>query len=92
MSQGDVSFVLNGDSVVCPAGLTLAGALVFLSGGPARLTPRLGLPRAAFCGMGLCFDCVMQVDGVPGVRSCLTPVEPGMVVELQTGDATLAER
>ncbi len=37
-------------------------------------------PRGLFCGMGACQDCLVVVDGVEGVRACLTPVQPGMDV------------
>jgi predicted molibdopterin-dependent oxidoreductase YjgC len=38
-----------------------------------------------FCGIGRCTDCVMTVDGVPGVRTCVTEVREGMRVERQRG-------
>ena len=38
-------------------------------------------PRGYFCGMGVCFDCVMTIDGVPNTRSCVTWVRDGMTVE-----------
>jgi predicted molibdopterin-dependent oxidoreductase YjgC len=40
-----------------------------------------GAPRGLFCAMGLCFGCLVTVDGVPDVRACRTTVEPGMCVE-----------
>jgi len=40
-----------------------------------------GAPRGLFCGMGICFDCLVTVDGRPNVRACMTTVQPGMVVE-----------
>ena len=42
-------------------------------------------PRFLFCGIGQCTDCVMIVDGVPNVRTCITPVREGMKVETQIG-------
>jgi aerobic-type carbon monoxide dehydrogenase small subunit (CoxS/CutS family) len=39
-----------------------------------------GAPRGLFCGMGVCFDCLVTVDGVENVRACLTPVTEGMVI------------
>lgn len=40
-----------------------------------------GSPAGAYCGMGVCFDCVVSVDGVPNVRGCTTPATPGCRVE-----------
>lgn len=42
-------------------------------------------PRGIFCGIGQCTDCVMTVNGKPNVRTCITPVEAGMVIETQEG-------
>jgi hypothetical protein len=44
-----------------------------------------GEPRGFFCGMGICFDCAMTVDGVPNTRTCVTWVRDGMTVERQRG-------
>ncbi|MHB8947330.1 MAG: (2Fe-2S)-binding protein, partial [Bacillota bacterium] len=46
--------------------------------------PRTG-PRGLFCAIGRCTDCVMTVDGVPNVRTCVTPVREGLRVETQRG-------
>lgn len=59
-------------------------AAVLASGARAfRLTDRDGAPRAYFCGMGVCHECLMVVDGVPSVRTCMEPVRPGMRIETQ---------
>ncbi len=47
---------------------------------------RRGEPRGPFCNMGVCFDCLVTVDGVADVRACLTPVVDGMAVETGTRD------
>ncbi len=44
-----------------------------------------GKPRGLFCGMGVCFECLVTVDGVPDQRACITPVRPEMEIELQVG-------
>jgi len=41
-------------------------------------------PRGYFCGIGLCTDCMMTVNGVQNVRTCITPVKKGMKIETQT--------
>ncbi len=49
----------------------------------SRTTRITGEPRGMFCGIGRCTDCIMRIDGVPNVRTCLTYVREGMVVETQ---------
>ena len=41
-------------------------------------------PRGYFCGIGLCSDCVVTVDGTPNIRSCITPVKNGMKITTHT--------
>ena len=50
-----------------------------------RYTHKKREPRGIFCGIGQCTDCVMKVNGVPNVRTCITPVEEGMIIETQYG-------
>lgn len=73
------------DGVPLPAylGETVAGALL-ASGRRAWRYTGHGQPRGLFCGIGLCFDCLVTVNGTPNVRACLTPVAAGMVVETGT--------
>jgi D-hydroxyproline dehydrogenase subunit gamma len=44
-----------------------------------------GEPRGIFCGMGVCFDCLMVIDGIPNTRACMTWVREGMDVRRQDG-------
>lgn len=71
--NGRIIDALEGESVA--AALIANGIKVF------RLTKRLKEPRGVFCAIGRCTDCVMTVNGVPNVRTCVTQVEDGMVVE-----------
>ena len=50
-----------------------------------RITPEMKRPRGFFCAIGKCSSCFMVVDGVPNVRTCVTPLKKGMKVETQTG-------
>jgi len=70
---------LDGQPVPAFAGETVATVLLALGRRTFRHTGQ-GAPRGLFCGMGLCFDCLVTVDGVENVRACLTPVAEGMVV------------
>lgn len=75
---------VDGRSVGAHAGESVA--IVLLAGGcvTLRRSARLSEPRGLFCGMGVCFECVVKVNGRPNVRACMTPVEDGMAIE--TGD------
>ena len=54
-----------------------------------RITPEMKRPRGFFCAIGKCSSCFMVVDGVPNVRTCVTPLKEGMKVETQTGKGTV---
>jgi predicted molibdopterin-dependent oxidoreductase YjgC len=77
-----ITITVDGMPLQTFLGETIAGAL--LAGGRRawRRTPQ-GEPRGFFCGIGICFDCTVTVDGIPYVRACLTPVSDGMVVKTE---------
>lgn len=74
-----VSLYVNGRLLRAAAGLSVAAVLA-QAGVPARRSVS-GEPRAPFCGMGVCFECRVRIDGRAHVRACLTPVQEGMRVE-----------
>lgn len=75
-----VSISVDGVEVSVPAGVSLAAALLNLDHLPFRRTPVSGRPRAPFCMMGLCFECLVEIDGEPGQRACQRQVSAGMQV------------
>ena len=78
---------VDGEPVLAFAGESVATVLLALGRRGFRHTQH-GAPRGLFCGMGVCFDCLVTVDGVENVRACLTPVVEGMVIS--TGGRTHA--
>ena len=68
---------LDGRQLIARPGQTIAAVL--LAGGVRswRTTRTGGRPRGLFCGIGVCFDCLVTVNGVPEVRACLAPARPG---------------
>ena len=50
-----------------------------------RYTTRKNEPRGVFCAIGRCTDCIMVVDGLPNVRTCVTPLREGADVRTQVG-------
>jgi NADH dehydrogenase/NADH:ubiquinone oxidoreductase subunit G len=75
-----VTITVDGEPLSAYMGETIAGALLAAGRKAWRRTSH-GQPRGIFCGIGLCFDCLVTVNGIPNVRACITPVTPGMIVE-----------
>jgi len=48
-----------------------------------RQAPLTEKPRSAYCAMGVCFECMVEIDGMPNRQACLTTVKPGMRVVTQ---------
>lgn len=85
MSRLEDQFDFDGRSVPFHPGQTLGAALV-AAGTTAWRTTRLeGRPRGLFCGIGVCFDCLVTVDGHPNQRACLVVARGDMVVVTQEG-------
>lgn len=74
----DVTVTVNGATVAVPVGATVAVA-VAVAGQPCR-TSVIGEPRGPLCGMGICFECRVTINGRPHCRSCQILCEPGMQV------------
>jgi predicted molibdopterin-dependent oxidoreductase YjgC len=83
-SSEDVEIFLDGVPMRAKEGEPVMAALVAAGVHVFRHTKK-GSPRRMFCGIGRCTDCVMKVDGVPGVRTCVTRVRAGMRIERQDG-------
>lgn len=80
-----ITLQVEGKSIVARAGDTLAMALLNAGVTPFRQTPVSDKPRAPLCLMGVCFDCLVEVDGQQNVQSCMLEVKEGMKVLLQHG-------
>lgn len=80
-----VSFCFDGSQIEGYEGEPIAAALKAAGFMVHRYTAKEHKPRGIFCAIGRCTDCVMVVDGVPNVRTCITPLKAGMVVQTQYG-------
>jgi len=80
-----VLFSFDGQSMEGFEGKPIAVALHANGVKIYRYTPEMCRPRGFFCAIGKCSSCFMSVDGVPNVRTCVTPLKRGMVVETQHG-------
>lgn len=80
-----VKFTFDGNEVSGYEGEPIAMALKAAGVMVHRYTKKEHKPRGIFCAIGRCTDCVMVVDGVPNVRTCMTPLKEGMDVRTQYG-------
>lgn len=76
---------LDGETVAVPAGISVAAAMLYLDAAPTRRTALSAVPRAPFCMMGICFDCLMEIDGNPNRRACQVEIAAGMRIRRQRG-------
>ncbi|OKI74108.1 (2Fe-2S)-binding protein [Micromonospora sp. CB01531] len=70
----------RGVTVAAEPGQSVAAALVAAGIHDWRTTRKGGRPRGLFCGIGVCFDCLITVDGVPDQRACLVAAAEGMTL------------
>ncbi|WP_331724407.1 (2Fe-2S)-binding protein (plasmid) [Streptomyces longwoodensis] len=78
--------VVDGEPLPFTEGQTIAAALV-AAGRVAWRTTRINQrPRGVFCGIGVCFDCLVTIDGIGGQRACLVPTRPDMTVTTEEDD------
>ena len=80
-----VSLTIEGKRVDARPGDTVAAAMLAAGLEHCRTTPIGGAPRAPYCMMGVCFECLVTIDGVGNRQGCLVAVREGMRVELQRG-------
>ncbi|MEA2848399.1 MAG: hypothetical protein QOG78_3680 [Rhodospirillaceae bacterium] len=80
-----VAITVDGKAIGARAGDTVAAALLAAGIDHCRTTPVTGAPRAPYCLMGVCFDCLVTIDGVGSRQGCLVLVREGMAVETLLG-------
>jgi predicted molibdopterin-dependent oxidoreductase YjgC len=80
----------EGAPIAGAVGESVAAALLRAGISGFRETPVSGRPRAPYCMMGVCFDCLVEIDGVAGRQACLTPVREGMRIRRPRGARAIA--
>jgi hypothetical protein len=85
-----VHFTFDDQPLTACPGQSVAAALLAIGRRTLRRTSRRDEPRGLFCGMGVCFDCLVCIDGRPNVRACRTTVVEGMCVQSQQGPGEAA--
>jgi len=84
-----LTLTIDGVPVEATPGETVAAVLLRQQTPASRTTPVKESPRAPYCMMGVCFDCLAVVDGVASTQTCLVTVREGMRVERQYGKRSL---
>jgi hypothetical protein len=79
------TFSFDGRPVPFRAGQSVGAALTAAGVRSWRTTRVAGRPRGLFCGIGVCFDCLVVADGRPNQRACLLTARPGLEVTTQEG-------
>ena len=76
-STPPLTLTIDGKSVTAERGETVASVMMRQADPSCRHTPVHGSSRAPFCMMGVCFDCLMAIDGVGSRQACMVPVRQG---------------
>ena len=91
-SQGKkVRIYFDGQPLDVPHDVSVASALLMSGVRTFRSTPVSGSPRAPYCMMGICFECLVTIDGVQNRQACMVPVHDGMTISSQSGARTTEE-
>ena len=85
MSQSDLQFTFDDQIISAKSGQSVGAALLAADVRKLRTTRFDQNPRGVFCGIGVCFDCLVVRDGIPNQRACIVEVKPGMKVQTQVG-------
>jgi D-hydroxyproline dehydrogenase subunit gamma len=83
-----VAVEVEGRTVLVPEGASAAAAVLVAGLSSIRDTPVGHSERAPYCMMGVCFDCLAEIDGVPNRQSCMVTARPGMRIRRQRGART----
>ncbi|MGE5287913.1 MAG: (2Fe-2S)-binding protein [Micromonosporaceae bacterium] len=86
-----VTFSFDGEPMRARRGWSIGAALIANGVVSWRVTRSGGRPRGLFCGIGVCFDCLVDVNGVCAVRACLAPVHEGDRVQTSASLARVAK-
>jgi len=76
-----VTLTVNGTEIKAYKGETVLAALIAAGYKTLKKNPVNQEPRGALCGMGVCFECTVTINGIPNIRACMTEVREGMNIE-----------
>ena len=88
LDNNTVTVSVEGKSVSVAEGDSVAAAVFSAGFDHTRQSPISADPRAPYCMMGVCFECLMEIDGEPNRQSCMVTVREGMIIKRQQGART----
>ena len=80
-----VEVILNGQKIEAPGDITVAALSLIQGLRFTRTTPISATKRGSFCMMGVCYECLMVIDGIANQRACTTTIKNGMRIDRQQG-------
>ena len=83
-----ITLVFEGEAIEADSRDSVAAAILAAGHGSTRTSPVSGRRRGPFCMMGVCFECLLEIDGIPNRQSCMVTVEDGMTVRRMAGART----
>ena len=84
-----IAVEVEGQPVQVPSGASAAAAALLAGLSSTRASPVNGEPRAPYCMMGVCFECLLVIDDEPSQQGCMVIVQPGMRIRRQEGSREL---
>jgi hypothetical protein len=83
MATDTILVYVEGNPIEVSPNDTAASAALRAGLSFTRTSPVTGEKRAPYCMMGICFECLMTIDGIASRQACMVPVRPGMRIERQ---------
>lgn len=84
LSEEQVTIFFEDTEYTVEKGITVTAAVLAVDGGATRTT-HTGDARTPFCQIGVCFECLMEINGIPNQQACLICVQDGMRIKRQHG-------
>lgn len=85
----EIGVILDGTAITALEGQSVGAFLIEQNQSTTRTTRFGEKPRGMFCGIGICFDCLITIDGVTNQRACVTRIEEGMSIQTQAGSGRI---
>ena len=79
----NIAVIVEGRTILVPTGSSAAAAVLVAGFRTIRESAVGGVERAPYCMMGVCFDCLAEIEGVPNRQSCMIEARPGMQIRRQ---------
>ena len=89
LNRKEITFKFESQSIKCFSGMTVASALLASGEIIFRISAQSNSGRGPYCLMGICFECLVEIDGCPNRQACMIQVENDMVIKRQAGSPSL---